>query len=62
MKTKIEPDAVIPGFRAVESACAWKIKVAQEIQGLLVKETLEYFRVASSNLKLQGRKHSAAKP
>ena len=61
MKTKPESDAVIPGFRAVESACTWKAKVAQETAGLTVKETLRYFRAAARNLKPSERKHSAAK-
>jgi hypothetical protein len=62
MKTKIETDAVIPGFRAVESACTWKVKVAHEIQGFSVKETLKYFRVAATSRKSQRRKTSIAKP
>jgi len=61
MKTKPETDAVIPGFRAVDSACTWKVKVAQETAGLTVKETLRYFRVATRNLKPSGRKAAAAK-
>ena len=62
MKTKTEADAVIPGFRAVESACHWKIKVTQETAGLTANETLRYFRVAARKLKPPVRKHSAAKP
>jgi hypothetical protein len=61
MMTKSESDAVIPGFRAVESACTWKAKVAQETTGLTVKEILRYFRAPASNLKPAERKHSAAK-
>jgi len=62
MKTKIETAAVIPGFRAVESACVWKAKVAQETAGLSVNETLKYFRAAAKKLQPPGRKQSAAKP
>jgi hypothetical protein len=61
MKTKPETDAVIPGFRAVDSTCTWKVKVAQETAGLTVKETLRYFRAAARNLKTSGRKAAAAK-
>ena len=62
MKTKSETHAVIPGFRAVDSACTWKVKIAQETEGLSVKETLRYFRVAARNLKPSGRKAAGAKP
>ena len=61
MKTKTESKAVIPGFRAVESACNWKIKVAQETEGLSVNETLKYFRTAARNLKPAARKPTGAK-
>jgi len=61
MKTKTESNAVIPGFQAVESACNWKVKVAREIEGFSVNETLKYFRSAASNLKPAGRKPSVAK-
>ena len=56
MKAKPESNAVIAGFRAVESACTWKVKVAQETAGLTVKETLKYFRAAARNLKPSGGK------
>ncbi|MCX6872739.1 MAG: hypothetical protein NTW21_02880 [Verrucomicrobia bacterium] len=62
MKTKTESNAVIPGFRAVESACNWKVKVARETEGLSVNETLKYFRSSARTLKLGGRKPSVAKP
>jgi hypothetical protein len=62
MKTKIEAAAVIPGFRAVESACAWKLKVAQDTEGLSANETLRFFRSAAKKLQPPGRKQSAAKP
>ena len=62
MKAKTQTDAVIAGFRAVESVCTWKVKVAQETAGLSVEETLKFFRAAAEALKQSGRKRSAAKP
>jgi hypothetical protein len=62
MMTKTDSLAVIPGFRAVESACKWKAKVARETEGLSVTETLKYFRTSARNLKPAGRKLSISKP
>jgi len=62
MKTRTESGAVIPGFRAVEAACNWKLKVAQETEGLSVNETLRFFRVAARNLTPPRRKNTGAKP
>jgi len=61
MKTKTESTALIPGFMAVESACNWKVKVAQATAGLSVSETLKYFRTTAKELKPAGRKPAAAK-
>ena len=56
MKMKTEKIPLIPGFKAVESARAWKVKVAQETEGLSVAETLKYFRAAAGELKPAGRR------
>lgn len=62
MNKKTESLAVIPGFKAVESACNWKAKVARDTEGLSVDETLNYFHKATRNLKPAGRKSFVAKP
>ena len=62
MKMKTEKVPLIPGFKAVESARAWKVKVAREIEELSVAETLNYFRAAARDLKPAGRRTSAVLP
>ena len=61
MKTKTKSTAVIPGFKAVESACNWKAKVARDTEGFSVDETLKYFHTGARTLKFAARK-SAAQP
>lgn len=61
MKTKTKARAVIPGFRAVDTARDWKIKVARETQDLAADETLEYFRRHASRLVTSKRKTSVSR-